>query len=77
MNAAMMWFEKDEKMTLEARVQKAVEYYQKKYNHKPNLCLVHVGALSQLNTKQIEVNGVQVREFKPVLPNHLWIGVGE
>ncbi len=77
MNTAMMWFDRDEKATLEARVQKAVDYYAKKYGQKPTLCLVHSGALAQLNAKQVNVDGVTVREFKSVLVNHFWIGVGE
>lgn len=76
MNIGMLWYDKSQN-TLEARVQKAVDYYVNKYSQKPTLCLVHSGALAQLNTKQVVVDGVQVREFKSVLPNHLWIGVGE
>ena len=92
MNTGMLWFDNDPKTALSAKIERAVEYYYKKYGRKPNLCLIHPNALASLtgadgtdkkqNTGKAakSVNnkdGVTVRPYRPVLPGHLWIGVEE
>lgn len=82
----------DPKTALEAKIERAVDYYRKKYGHDPNLCLIHPGALE--NPASVDgagekpkkgkaagpvnkASGVAVRPYRPVLPGHLWIGVEE
>jgi len=77
MELGMLYFDNASTETLEQKVEKAAAYYEKKYGRRPNHCLVHRGALSESETGEILVNGVTVREFRPVLPNHLWIGMDE
>lgn len=73
MNVGMLWFDKSPGLT--ERVERAAAYYRKKYGQEPNLCLVHPGALAQLNTNEVIVGSIRVREFKSVLPMHLLIGI--
>lgn len=72
----MLWFD-DSQTALPVKVQKAVEYYQKKYGHKPDLCLVHPSLLASGTEGPKPVEGVTVRPYRPVLPGHLWLGIEE
>jgi hypothetical protein len=51
-----------------------MDYYHKKYGRKPDLCLVHPSML-ETNQKQLEINKLTVRSYRPVLPGHIWIGI--
>ena len=80
MNAGMLWYDNDTKTTLTAKIERAVDYYIKKYGHEPNLCLVHPNVLekqgpSTAPAKASSAQRVKVRPYRPVLPGHLWIGV--
>jgi hypothetical protein len=80
MNAGMLWFDNDPKTALTAKIERAVEYYHKKYGRKPNLCLIHPNALENPEAGKAagpakNTNGVKIRPYRPVLPGHLWIGV--
>lgn len=70
MHTGMLWFD-DSKIPLISKVNKAVEYYKKKYGRTPDLVLVHP------NTMQGEQlpDGITVRPYRPVLPGHIWIGI--
>lgn len=72
MNAGMLWFDNDPKSALPDKVNRAAEYYRKKYGHAPNLCLVNPRMLSEEKPK---AGRVQLRASAVILPNHLWIGV--
>ena len=43
----------------------------------PDLCLVHPSMLDAegRNQRQLEVNKLTVRPYRPVLPGHIWIGI--
>lgn len=71
MHTGMLWFDNDQKSTLETKIKKAVEYYQKKYGNKPDLCLVHPSMM----TGTIDMDMITVRPYRPVLPGHIWIGI--
>ena len=92
MNTGMLWFDNDPKTALVVKIERAAEYYLKKYGRKPNLCLIHPTALGTITnvgetnenfekdkaTGPIDKNiGVTVRPYRPVLPGHLWLGVEE
>ena len=71
MHTGMLWFD-DSKITLNMKIQNAMEYYRKKYGRVPDLCLVHPNML--IDTK-LEEEQITVRPYRPVLPGHIWIGV--
>jgi hypothetical protein len=73
MHTGMLWFDNSQS-TLNVKIQKAVEYYHKKYGRIPDLCLVHPSMLDK-NEAKIEVNKLIVRPYRPVLPGHIWIGI--
>ena len=76
MNIGMLWFDNDPKDSIETKVERAVDYYQKKYNKKPNLCFVHPSMMQKTTPeKQVTESGVEIRSNRSVLPNHFWIGV--
>jgi hypothetical protein len=73
MHTGMLWFDNSQ-AALNTKIQKAVDYYHKKYGRIPDLCLVHPSMLEK-NQKQLEINKLTVRPYRPVLPGHIWIGI--
>jgi hypothetical protein len=71
MHTGMLWFD-DSQTTLTLKIQKAMEYYHKKYGRVPDLCLVHPNMLKDIKLTE---DGITVRPYRPVLPGHIWIGV--
>jgi hypothetical protein len=71
MHTGMLWFD-DSQTALALKIQKAVDYYQKKYGHQPDLCLVHPAMLKDIKLAEDKVT---VRAYRPVLPGHIWVGV--
>jgi len=71
MHTGMLWFD-DSSVNLSMKIQKAVEYYQKKYGRLPDLCLVHP---NMLKDTKLEEGKITVRAYRPVLPGHIWVGV--
>jgi len=71
MHTGMLWFDNSQ-TTLKTKIQKAREYYRKKYGRVPDLCLVHPSMLKDTN---VEEEKITVRPYRPVLPGHIWIGV--
>jgi hypothetical protein len=70
----MLWFDNSQ-TALNIKIQKAVDYYHKKYGRTPDLCLVHPSMLDAQNQPQFELNKLTVRPYRPVLPGHIWIGI--
>jgi hypothetical protein len=73
MHTGMLWFDNSQ-TALTVKIQKAVDYYNKKYGRKPDLCLVHPSLL-ETNQRQLDIGGLTVRPYRPVLPGHIWIGI--
>ena len=73
MHTGMLWFDNSQ-TTLTVKIQKAVDYYHKKYGRNPDLCLVHP-SMMEANQRQLEINKLTVRPYRPVLPGHIWIGI--
>ena len=71
MHTGMLWFD-DSQSTLTIKIQKAMDYYHKKYGRVPDLCLVHP---NMLKDAKLEEEQITVRPYRPVLPGHIWIGV--
>jgi hypothetical protein len=74
MHTGMLWFDNSQ-TALNIKIQKAVDYYHKKYGRTPDLCLVHPSMLEQNQQRQLEMNKLTVRPYRPVLPGHIWIGI--
>ena len=73
MHTGMLWFDNSQ-TALTVKIQKAVDYYHKKYGRNPDLCLVHP-SMMETNQRQLEINKLTVRPYRPVLPGHIWIGI--
>ncbi len=74
MHTGMLWFDRST-AALDVKLQKAVDYYTKKYGRTPDLCLVHPSMLEgQAVTGK---TGLTVRPYRPVLPGHIWIGISD
>lgn len=73
METGMLWFDNDPHSDLPAKVNRAADYYQKKYGKKPDVCFVHSSAVKEVQ----RFNGIEIRGSQMVLPNHLWIGLLE
>lgn len=71
MPQGMQWFD-NSKTELSVKLEKASAYYEKKYGVKPNVCLVHPSELKK-DVLEVEINGIKVRPYRPVLPGHYWI----
>ena len=74
MHTGMVWFDKDPRTTLSVKIQKAMDYYSKKFGRIPDICLVHPSMLES-GQKQFELGKLTIRPYRPVMPGHLWIGV--
>lgn len=72
MEIGMLWFDNDPKSDVAAKIQRAADYYRKKYGKTPNLCFVHPATMPAALQ---DTGPVEVRTSTTMLPNHFWIGV--
>lgn len=79
MITGMLWFDNDPKTALAAKIERAAEYYRRKYGADPNLCLVNPAMLQTGGPSTVlrSAQGIAVRPWRPVLPGHLWIGIDD
>ncbi len=73
MKTGMLWFDNSKQRDLEAKLQRAITYYENKYGARPTVCYVHPSYLTG-NLKRVA--GVELRASNMVLPNHFWLGRG-
>jgi hypothetical protein len=71
MHTGMLWFDNSQ-IALDIKIQKAMDYYHKKYGRLPDLCLVHPSMLTGI---KLDERKITIRPYRPVLPGHIWIGV--
>ena len=74
MHTGLLWFDNDPRTTLSVKIQKAMDYYKRKFGRIPDICLVHPSML-EAGQKQFELGKLTIRPYQPVMPGHLWIGV--
>ncbi|CAG1015070.1 hypothetical protein ANAEL_05161 [Anaerolineales bacterium] len=74
MHTGMLWFDNDPRTTLNVKIQKAMDYYSKKFGRTPDICLVHPSMLDN-GKRQVELGNLTIRPYRPVMPGHFWIGV--
>ena len=72
MHTGMMWFDNNSTIALTLKIEKALDYFRKKYGREPNLILVNP---SMLKEEKPEIGKITIRPYRPVLPNHLWVGI--
>ena len=72
MHTGMLWFDNTPNVSLKNRIEKAADYYRRKYRREPNLCLIPPG---MMENDQPNIGTLSVRPYRPVLPGHLWIGI--
>jgi len=72
MHIGMLWFDNAPNEPLKTRIEKAVDYYRKKYHQEPNLCLINPGVA---DLEKTDLDQLTIRKYQPVLPGHFWIGV--
>ncbi len=81
MHIGMLWYDNTPGVSLKIRIEKAADYYRRKYHQEPNLCLIHPSMLegekshSKGSADLPQVGSMTVRPYGPVLPGHLWIGI--
>lgn len=73
----LLWFDDSERTTAD-KIERAVQRYQQKYGHAPDVCYINPSALP--NGRAIErgngaKDGVRVLPAKSVLPHHFWLGI--
>ena len=73
MHTGLLWFDNDSHTTLSVKIQKAMEYYRRKFGRTPNLCLVHP-SMMESGHKQMDLSKVSIRPYRSIMPGHLWIG---
>ncbi len=80
MHVGMLWFDNSPNVNLVTKINKAVDYYRRKYHREPNLCLIHPSMISDgkagTDASNLDhVTGMTIRPYRPVLPGHIWIGI--
>jgi hypothetical protein len=73
MLTAMLWHDNSQ-TALNLKVQKAADYYHKKYGRIPDFCLVNPSMLEK-DQQLPEIKGLTVRPYRSVLHGHMWIGI--
>ena len=75
MNIGMLWFDNDPHSSLTDKVERAADYYRRKYGRLPDLCLVHPSMLGTSPDKILGHAGkVTLGANRSIQPGHLWIG---
>lgn len=74
MHTGLLWYDNDPLTTLSVKIQKAMDYYNKKFGRKPDLCLVHP-SMMEGGKIHFELGKLIIRPYRPVMPGHFWIGV--
>jgi len=71
MNIGMLWYDPDKKIEISEKINKAIEYYQNKYDRTPNTCFVHP---SMIKEKALITSKIEMRISRSIMPNHFWLG---
>ena len=82
MDIGMLWFDNDQQTSIPNKVERAAQYYQKKYGVNPDICYVHPKmvngvASSKKETRKdpIKIGNILLLINEMVLPDHFWIGI--
>jgi hypothetical protein len=68
----LLWFDDSPSRAVTEKIERAVQRYQQKYGHHPDVCYVHPAHLKEGEVSVAE--GIKVLPAKSVLPHHFWLG---
>jgi hypothetical protein len=71
MEIGMMWRVNNTAESLTDKIKEAADYYSNKYGSVPDTCFINPAMLKE---SQVEIVGISIRPYRPILPNCLWIG---
>ena len=79
MISGMLWFDNDPKTDLPQKIDRAAQYYAKKYGQPPTLCFVNPKMVGENKpgAEQKAENGkdkIEVKASEMVLLHHFWLG---
>jgi len=69
----LLWFDDNPTRPVRDKIERAVQRYQQKYGHNPDVCYVHPAQLKEGDLSLAE--DVKVLPAKSVLPHHFWLGI--
>lgn len=72
MNIGMLWFDNDPKVDFITKINRATDYYYKKYGQTPDLCFVNPATKID---PPLKGNGIEVQTDQMVMPDHFWLGI--
>jgi hypothetical protein len=73
----LLWFDDSPSRAVTEKIERAVQRYQQKYGHHPDVCYVHPAHLKEGEVSMadaLSATGVKVLPAKSVLPHHFWLG---
>lgn len=76
MITGMLWFDNDQNTTLTNKIDRAAQYYKKKYGQSPDVCFVHPKMIEAV-TESKDPRAMEVRASETILLHHFWIGKRE
>jgi len=75
MDTGMLWYNNDAQTPLAVKIERAADYYHKKYGETADTCLINPSSLGEGESKlEKKVGKVAVRANHSVLPGHFLIG---
>jgi hypothetical protein len=84
MDIGMLWYDDDNRRSLNEKVARAVDFYKTKYGSPPTICFINpatlkgkAGPAEGAPALAETAGGVQLRTARNVLVDHFWLGVGE
>ena len=73
MRVGMLWYDAQVGQPLPKRIERAAEYYERKYGGRPNLCVMHPTTAESANDTESVMKKLRVSDS--VLPDHFWLGI--
>lgn len=73
MITGMLWFDNDQNTTLTNKIDRAAQYYKKKYGHSPDVCFVHP-TMIEAAAESKQTAAMEIKASEMILLHHLWIG---
>ncbi len=73
MRVGMLWFDRETEAPLAARLERAADYYRRKYGRAANVCYLHPSTEGAVEGARVA--GMVLRLNAAVRPMHFWLGV--
>lgn len=72
MKIGMLWFDDDPTRPLSEKIERARRRFEEKYGYCANLVYLNP---AMAGAAGVQIEGVEVKQAKSILVNHLWLGV--